>query len=203
MVKIEGIYKKTKKIGQELLYAGLLLPKKYREYIFNAIPEELDFQFFMNHIDYIRKSKLSGYSFVNVKPSTFVKFKDKILENIFGKIVIEIREDFVEDEILKKLAKIREENYFLLSVDDFGTKASNIDRIKFLNPDFVKLDLSVLKGNRKDFFKLIDFLKTFSDAILVAEKVETEEDYKLITSCGIEIWSGYYEKKLKHEKVSL
>jgi len=203
MVKVEGVYRRTEKIGQELLYRGFTLPGKYREYIFGIIPEEFDYQCFISHMNYIKTNNLKGFNFVNIKPTTLVKFKDKILANIFGKTVLEIREDFVSDEILKKLARIREENYFLLSLDDFGTKASNFDRIKILKPDFIKLDMKILKTNRNEFLKLVEFLTSFSESVLIAEKVENEEDYELITSCGIEIWSGFYEKKLKHQEVSL
>ena len=205
MVKIEGIYKGKERIGQELL-----LDEKWfhmffgrngsKERFFEKLDEEVDFSLFLHYTDWIKKVKPSGFTFINIKPVTLIRFKDRIRNLLEGKVVLEVREDRLSEEEALEIAKIREDFPFLLSVDDFGRGASNLDRVAVLRPNFVKVDISLFSRS-KDLVNLVTFLKEYAGKrmVLIAEKVERKEDLRMARGAGIELWQGWYEREwLKH-----
>ena len=196
MVKVEGIYRNLERIGQELLCNWVDLPTNYREQLFQSIPEDFDIECFYIHLNYARKKNLRGYTFINIKPQTFIHYWKEILDSIDRRIVIELREDWVTEAQLKKLIEIRESYPFLLSIDDFGRNASNLDRVHALAPDFLKIDVKLFEDRRKELIQFVFFIKNYTEAVLIAERVETEEDYRTVRSAGIELWSGFYEQTL-------
>ena len=204
MVKVEGIYKGLEKIGQEVLLDGkgfeLIFGSGKKEKFFESIDEDIDFSLFMHHVNWIQTNRLSGYSFVNLKPSTLIKYSREILRVIKGKIVVEMREDHMDNRELERIIRIRSDFPFLLSLDDFGRKSSNLDRIAHLNPNFVKIDLSLFSSGR-DLVYFVNFLRSYSrSSVLIAEKVENERHYRMIKGAGIKLWQGFYEKSLEKEK---
>ena len=106
----------------------------------------------------------------------------------------------IPDSGLERLAEIRKEYMFLLSIDDFGVKASNIDRIRLLEPNFIKLDVRLFR-NTRELFDLVIFLRDISGASLVAECVESEEHLRMVRAAGIEFWSGFYGNRM-HRGIS-
>jgi len=199
--KVEGIYTtELKRKGQELLSSEFSLPSEYREKLFHSLPEELDLEIFLSHIEYVKANQIQGYTFINVKPSTFLTFHEDILKLIDRKIVLELREDWINNGELEKIRKIRENHMFLLSLDDFGTGASNLDRIKALAPNFLKIDLRLFHSV-KELLNFVHFLRTYAPrSILVAEKTETLSDFRMVKGAGIELWSGWYEKEILKEE---
>ncbi len=200
MVKLEGIYKRDKKIGHEVLLneKGLevFMGNGKKEKFFDGIDEEIDFSLFLHHIRWVRKNRLPGYSFINIKPSTLVRYKKEIPYAVKGRIVIEIREDHIDSGDIGQIIELRENFPFLLSIDDFGRGSSNLDRIVKLRPNFIKLDMSLFDG-LKDLVRFTHFLSNYSsDSILIAEKVENEDLYRISNGAGIPLWQGWYEKKL-------
>ncbi len=201
MVKIEGIYKGKERIGQELLadekHFHVLMGNGNKEKFFQSIGEDIDFSLFMHHVKWARESNLGGYFFINVKPSTLVRYVDNIVHILSQKIVIEIREDALEERDIEKIKEIRKDFPFLLSIDDMGRGASNLDRVSELSPNFIKLDMEVIRKTPVSHLTLlVNFLRGFApQSVLIAEKVETEQEYRMIKGAGIEIWQGWYERK--------
>lgn len=194
--KLEGVYKNIEKVGQELLCNWINLPSNYREQFFRATPEDFDLECFMGHLNYTKKHNLQGFTFINIKPRTLLLYYKEIFAVVDRKVVIELREDWMDKHEVKEIVHIRKHFPFLLSIDDFGTGASNFDRVKELQPNFLKLEFSLFRGSPKDLVHFVGFLKEYTNAILIAEKIETEEDFRLMKSSGLEWWSGYYEKEL-------
>ncbi len=195
--RVEGIYRVDRRIGQELLYDYTPL-RISREKFFEVVEEDFDYVCFLSHIDYIEKEGLEGFSFVNIKPRTVLKYRDRVLRKLKPKIVLDLREDLVTPAELWELRRMREENPFLLSIDDFGCQGSNLDRIEILQPDFVKIDVNLLRFKGWVCFEnLIRFLKDYTKAVLIAEKVETEEELRIALDSGVEVWSGFYEVRLR------
>jgi len=198
-MKVEGIFtfENLRKVGFEILWEmeGISLNGK-KEKFFEDISEDIDFEIFKYHVEKIGSSKL--LVFLNVKPSTLVKYKEKIFEMITGKMVIELREDGIDTEMLKELVEIRKNYPFLLSLDDFGRNSSNFDRLKLLNPQFLKIKISFF--NRKELVHLITLVKSINPKCkLIAEKVETYEDFKIAKALGFDFWQGYLEKNLSEK----
>jgi len=189
-IKIEGIFRGIEKIGYEVLREG-----GNNEEFFLLIDEEEDYEIFLYNLE--ASMELDGLIFLNIKPCTLVKYKDEIVNKLTNKHVIEIREDYSCIETLIEIRSLKERFGFMLAVDDYGKEFSDYDRVKFLNPDFVKLDLKDYKWeNLEKVVKKLKALNTY----LIAEKVETEEEFYKCKKIGFDLWQGFYERKLKDLK---
>jgi len=195
--KVEGIYREKDRIGQELLYEDAVV--KDKESFFSKLDEDTDFSIFLNHLNFVKEKELKGYSFINLKPSTLAKYGEDVMKVINSvknsKIVLEIKEDYAERDDLRKIVLLREKYSFLLCLDDFGVGSSNLERVRLLKPNFVKIDLKLFE-TPKELSSFVRFLRSYSNSVLIAEKVESKEDYETIIKSGLNLWQGYYCQKL-------
>ncbi|MBQ8425969.1 MAG: EAL domain-containing protein [Clostridia bacterium] len=88
------------------------------------------------------------------------------------------------------------------ALDDFGTQNSNIQALKTMNFDTIKIDASYLKEARatNDYSKIIRLeqaLKTkYPNSQIVVEGVENEIDYNMLKSSGVpQLYQGYHFAK--------
>lgn len=103
-----------------------------------------------------------------------------------------------EEELYKNMEILREAGC-KFSMDDFGTGYSNLSKISEINFELIKLDKSLIwpcfnKNNDKAIIILdtcINMLKQLKIAI-VAEGVETPEQFNMLTEKGIDYLQGYY-----------
>ncbi len=203
MVKVEGIYRGLERVGQEVLLDEkgfeIIVGNGRKEKFFDRLDEDIDFSLFLHHVNWVYENGIGGYSFVNLKPSTLVKYGGEIIRAIKGKIVIEVREDHMGDKEIEEVVRIRSNFPFLLSIDDFGRRSSNLDRIALLEPNFVKVDMTLFR-DAKELVYFTSFLRSYSvRSVLIAEKVEDEKVYRMARGAGIELWQGYYERDLLKE----
>ena len=85
---------------------------------------------------------------------------------------------------------------FSIAVDDLGAGYSSLSVLAELQPRFVKVDMSIVRGVDSDPRKrrLIELLCKFARATgaqLVAEGVETEEENKALIDCDVDFVQGY------------
>ena len=83
-----------------------------------------------------------------------------------------------------------------ISIDDFGTGYSNFSYLAKMEPDFLKIDGSLIKNieNQKDFDvvkAIVDFAQMYNIKT-VAEFVENEDIYILVKELGIDYSQGYF-----------
>lgn len=94
-----------------------------------------------------------------------------------------------------------------ISIDDFGTGYSNFSYLAKLEPDFLKIDGSLIKNieDKKDFDvvkTIISFAKMYNIKT-IAEFVENEDIFILVQELGIDYSQGYYfSKPLPFEQIS-
>ena len=87
-----------------------------------------------------------------------------------------------------------------IAIDDFGTGYSNFEYLMRLEPDFIKIDGSIVKEILTDknseiiISVIIDFAKKM-DIKVIAEFVENEEVFNKIKELGIDYTQGYYFSK--------
>ncbi len=98
----------------------------------------------------------------------------------------------VSSGVLRRLKELG----FCLSIDDFGTGYSNLDYLRRLEADRLKIDKSfitgVVPGSRNhSIVQAIVGLSRSLDMITVAEGVESAEDQKLAVSLGCDAIQGY------------
>ncbi len=87
-----------------------------------------------------------------------------------------------------------------IAIDDFGTGYSNFSHIVELNPDYLKIDGSLIKNIDLDprAFSIVKAIKLFADDLgidVVAEFIHNEQVLNKVKSIGIRYGQGFYLKK--------
>jgi len=150
----------------------------------------------------MRLDSLPGnvYLSVNVSPTTVVNASLGICfwGTNWSRVVLEITEhapvqDYgaLNDAIapLKK-AGVR------LAVDDAGAGFASLTHILKLAPDIIKLDMEMSRnvmhdrGSRAMVAALVSFARE-SGAVVVAEGIETKDQFKVLTELGVRYGQGY------------
>ena len=121
----------------------------------------------------------------------FINFTRNLLSNPppFDKsrLVIEVLEDVVIDDSLVADLKVLSEQGYTIALDDFILQESS-HRILDI-ADIVKVDIMELSN--AELHEYVRVLKKY-DLTLLAEKVETHEEYELCSSLGFELFQGYF-----------
>lgn len=111
--------------------------------------------------------------------------------------------EITERTSIKDFTKFRRllEHYrdqgFMVAVDDAGAGYSSLQSIAELHPDFIKIDMSLIKDVDKNPVKkaLIETFVTFAQKInseLIAEGIETPEEFQALIKMGIHYGQGYF-----------
>ncbi len=118
-----------------------------------------------------------------------------------NRIVLEITEHaFEEDfESLNHLLLYYKTYGIQIAVDHVGAKSSNIDRIRQLKPDILKIDTTVIRTNRPDVFQDIVYslslLARRIGAKLSYEHIEDAYQFQFAWKHGGHYYQGYYLAK--------
>lgn len=148
-----------------------------------------------------------GLLFLNVHPKLLVSVNahGKVFERILHansvptqQVVIEILESAIEvdRQLNEAIGNYRDRGY-RIALDDFGSKHSNLDRLWRLSPDFVKLDLALIKEAetnskvRRVLPKLVEIVSELG-AQAVVEGIENEVQYKIALDSGAPLLQGYF-----------
>ena len=127
--------------------------------------------------------------------------------DVAKRITLELLEDeAIEDDAVFKdfIARVREYGV-KIAIDDFGSGYSNFQRIMEINPDFVKIDGSIIKNlvNDPKSEVLTRAINTFSHSLgikTVAEFVSDEAIFMKVREIGIDYTQGYYISE-PHDKL--
>ncbi|MEO8369251.1 MAG: EAL domain-containing protein [Candidatus Solibacter sp.] len=104
--------------------------------------------------------------------------------------VVEVLEDIAADaEIIAALHRLKSQGY-RIALDDFVYSDSLLPMVEMA--DYIKLDLRGL--GRDAFAEHVERLRRFKMP-LVAEKIETEEEFRWCRGLGCELFQGYYLRK--------
>jgi EAL domain-containing protein (putative c-di-GMP-specific phosphodiesterase class I) len=112
-------------------------------------------------------------------------------------IVVELTEhDPVEDYDLLRSALNRLGADVLLSVDDAGSGFASLRHVLILEPDFIKLDQSWVRGIDSDRARqaLVAGLQSFAaktDCRLIAEGIETEAERRTLVDLDVPLGQGF------------
>ena len=84
-----------------------------------------------------------------------------------------------------------------LAVDHVGSYVDSIRQIRQIRPDFIKLDRTLIAGIETDalrqaFGEVMTEFAAQVGAVLIAEGIETREEFAAVTSIGITAGQGYY-----------
>jgi len=138
--------------------------------------------------------------FLNVDPHDFSDpaFNEKEVTDP-SRIVIEITErTAIKDypKFRERLKAFRSLGY-RFAVDDAGSGYAGLGSIANLEPDFIKLDISLINAIDTNFIKqnLVQTMVRFADdhnAMVIAEGVERAEEFKTVQELGVHLVQGFF-----------
>lgn len=156
------------------------------------------------HQDLLKNRKV----FVNSITAHMLTDEDwRALEDEYGelmeKMVIEFTEQTeIDDNNVKMIHERLGRRNIKLAIDDYGTGYSNTSNLIRYNPDYVKIDRSLIENIhtkpkiRKLVSGIIEFIHENGYQAL-AEGVETFEELQTMIQLGADLIQGYYTSKPK------
>jgi EAL domain-containing protein (putative c-di-GMP-specific phosphodiesterase class I) len=114
------------------------------------------------------------------------------------KLVFEITEqDQVTDvEHLRSIIREYRKHGFQIAVDDFGSGYSGLNFLADFTPDVIKLDRAMIRDIQHrpaaaEIVRHIFSLATSLGCTVIAEGIETLEEYAAVRDCGVVLLQGY------------
>ncbi len=103
------------------------------------------------------------------------------------------------DQIADRVAQLRDHGFFI-EMDDFGSGYSSLNMISELPLDALKLDIMFIRTafDKRNDTRMISIVIDIADYLgvpVIAEGVETEEQYLTLKKLGCAIIQGYYFSK--------
>ncbi len=174
-----------------------------RESAFNKIGElGADQKMFVNvHPDAINDPAFTEGETIRIIQNLHIKPKN---------IVFEITErhhikDFISFN--RTLTHYRDQG-FLVAVDDVGSGFSTLQSIAEIRPDYIKIDMSLVRDIHKDKVKtaLMETFVTFAEKIgceIIAEGIEEEAELAQLAGIGVHYGQGYFLGKPAYPKQAI
>jgi EAL domain-containing protein (putative c-di-GMP-specific phosphodiesterase class I) len=141
--------------------------------------------------------------FVNLHPlqlgdPTALERAVRPLLGMAGRVVFEITERSSLQALTQwesSVALLRDRG-FALAVDDLGAGYSALAMLADLQPDYIKLDRSLLtdlhrSSRRRRLVQLLCKFGVATEALVIAEGIELEEEHEAALACGVELVQGY------------
>lgn len=180
--------KKMRVYGYELLYRGSM---KRGEASFDgdrATSEVILNSFYNNDIDTIIGGKRA-----------FINFTDNLLKEDIpqmlskDKVIIEVLENVQVDDAVVEACQSLKNTGYILALDDFVFENLRLFNRILPYVDIIKVDF--LETNFCDVKKAIMKALSQKNKRFLAEKVETQEQYKLALELGFDLFQGYFFEK--------
>ena len=141
--------------------------------------------------------------FMNLHPqelvdATALSTRMEVLQLWSNRVVLEITErsevgqNFSWEAALERVKAMG----FQIAVDDLGSGYAALSMLAELQPNFMKVDMSIVRNVHEDDHKrrLVDLLCSFAEATgseVVAEGVETEAEASALANAGVDLMQGY------------
>ncbi|MBW1873313.1 MAG: GGDEF and EAL domain-containing protein, partial [Deltaproteobacteria bacterium] len=150
--------------------------------------------------------------FINLHPQELndasLVEEDSVLAPMADKVVFEInnsRKIADQSRLHKVLTRLRERGYRIL-LDDLCTGYMGLNSLSRLEPDFVKMDSSILHASKSDgrASRLIKHYLDYTageNITVIASGIETEQQRQIAVDLGCPLLQGYYFAKAGPEFV--
>ena len=169
---------------------------------------ELEDLFRSKALESIYNSKLNVKIFLNINPEIIdsLKFKNYFTDEYLRKyglncknIIFEITErDMIKNiDSFKETIEYCKSKDYQIAIDDAGSGHSGLNRICHIKPNYIKLDMQLIRDIDKCSTKqaivrsMHEFTK-LTDCNLIAEGIETEDELKTLIDIGIQYGQGYF-----------
>lgn len=140
-----------------------------------------------------------GLLALNASPDVLAtpQLRAALPEDLTG-IILEVTEEDVIDgraDTILAIERMRERGA-LIAIDDFGIGFSNLQRVVALQPDIVKLDMSLIRGIDTDpmLKAAVAAAQLFAKgtrSVVIAEGIETIEERDCLAGLGVAYGQGY------------
>lgn len=86
---------------------------------------------------------------------------------------------------------------FRIAVDDMGAGYAGLTSFAVLQPEFVKIDMTLVRGVHRDLLRQ-RLIRSFTDLCremgiqVVAEGIETQDELDAVVECGCDLLQGFY-----------
>lgn len=143
--------------------------------------------------------------FINLHPRDFIEYEnlDDPTNPFYGadlsKLVLEITERYLlqPDDRIHSIIRFFKGLGAGIALDDLGSGFSNLEVLTSLEPDYIKLDISLIREihRNKSKQKLIKSLLYYCEQIgcaCIAEGIETEEEYGVLSELDCSLIQGFY-----------
>lgn len=105
------------------------------------------------------------------------------------------------------LEHYRKQDY-KIAIDDVGAGYSGLRTIQEIEPNYIKIDMELIRDIDKDSFKeaLIQAFLSFSNTTniqLIAEGIETENELRKLIQMGVHFGQGYFLQRPQKEHIPL
>ncbi len=163
-----------------------------------------------------RRAAITGAAEHQIKQKIFVNFSPNSIYNPYSclrstvgmidelgipheQVVFEIVESerLPEMKHLKRIVEFYRENGFGVALDDVGAGFSSLNVLVALRPDYVKLDMFLMRNVHQDAGKALVARKLIETARelelkTIAEGIETAEELEWVKQHGADFVQGYY-----------
>ncbi|MEP6495641.1 MAG: EAL domain-containing protein [bacterium] len=144
--------------------------------------------------------------FINVDPHDFsdpafneneVQYPERVVLEITERTAIKDYPKF------RERLRIFRERGFRFAVDDAGSGYAGLGSIANLEPDFIKLDISLINAIDTNFIKqnLVETMVRFANdhgAMVIAEGVERSEEFEAVKDLGVHLVQGFFLHRPSH-----
>lgn len=157
--------------------------------------------------------------FINVNPHTM---HDETFKRGFTKaflaqydiaphdVIFEITEQYVISDMngFKSTINHYKSQEYQIAIDDAGAGYSGLNLISDVNPNYIKLDMKLIRDVNKDSLKyalikgMVEFSKV-SRVLLIAEGIETYDELETLVNLGVQYGQGYFIQKPDSEVLEI
>lgn len=117
-------------------------------------------------------------------------------------IIFEVteQEQVVSQAFLVEVFEAYRKEGFKTAIDDFGAGYAGLNLLSDFQPDILKIDMKLIRDIRQSKVKqtLVRSIQLIGEELgiqLIAEGIETEDEYKYLRDSGITLMQGYYFQK--------
>jgi EAL domain-containing protein (putative c-di-GMP-specific phosphodiesterase class I) len=200
-------------VGYEALSRGPEGTEYEDPYILFDIAEETEMLFELDRLcrkmalQNAQRMKPNHKLFLNCLPSAVLdpNFRDSYLKEFLKdlnlnplNIVMEVteREAIEHYDLFKEAVQYYTDLGFSIAVDDTGAGYSSLETIVELKPQYIKIDISIIRGIDKnilkqELIKAIVGLSKQMNSIAIAEGIETEGELNTLKEIGINMGQGF------------
>jgi EAL domain-containing protein (putative c-di-GMP-specific phosphodiesterase class I) len=105
-------------------------------------------------------------------------------------------EEVKDREHLVAIAREYRKHGFMVAIDDFGAGYAGFNLLAEIDPGLVKLDMDLIRGieRRPAALAIVESMVALCQRLgvsLIAEGVETVEEFAVLRTCGIHLMQGY------------